>query len=124
MLQYSALLSSRPQVDDDTFETPGTICCCFPFGGCPCLPICGIGPCAAAPKFKRSPDDPNAFIGQGAIYKGGFCGTCFSNKGDVQIGYDGGKYWDYIPMSVSAPPCFKGTTMGCLLYTSPSPRDS
>ena len=105
------MTSTVVKVDNDTFYTPNTICCCIPMGGCPCFPCCGFGPLEFAPQWKRDPKNPAKFVGTGPVYKGRCC-AMMNNNDDVQFTNDDGTF-TFIPYSALTPPCFtKGVPLG------------
>lgn len=82
---FTFKVKQRDDTDSLVF-VDNTFCFCLHPSPCPCLPCCGIGPCAQAPKFKRDPADPNRWLGTGeSIFAGGCCTACFHNKGDVWV---------------------------------------
>jgi len=112
--------------DDEFMFVDNTFCFCMHPSPCPCLPCCGCGPCAQAPKFKRDSADPNKWVGTGdSLFAGGFCKGMMHNKGDVILWGEGknsamslDQPSEFHPGNSPAyPPCLQGVHMANAFFT-------
>ena len=89
-----------------------TFCYCLHPSPVPCFMCCGVGPCAMAPRMKKTSATKLEGTGE-SVCAARACAVCFHDKGDVMEYSAEQGHWIMKPGNSPAyPPCLHNTTMG------------